>query len=325
MYVARSPVPLKPLAPLPPGDNPRIGVGLPVRNGGSMLEAALLSLTQQTHKNLEIILSDNASTDGSREVCERFARMDPRIRYFRHEETLNATENARFVLDKSECDWFMWAAHDDLRDLNYVEVLLSGFAANPQAPLVFTDTVYFKNHANPEDAVPAVLAPRSTTGIPFPERHRVVVANGPCAIYGLFRMDVLRAYRWPEVPVGGDWAILHFCAALGELIYVPGSNFRYFPVVRTPAEARKHRGTGGYLFTDYLLLPPDVRWAYHASAEVAYARRVRGLDTDLLSLYRNFLFIQHGGPKVWAKSFVYRNAPAKVRSAWHSLKLHVSP
>jgi glycosyltransferase involved in cell wall biosynthesis len=51
-------------------------VGVPVRDGGALLELALKTLTGQTHSNLEIIISDNASTDRTPEICEQFAYLN---------------------------------------------------------------------------------------------------------------------------------------------------------------------------------------------------------------------------------------------------------
>jgi glycosyltransferase involved in cell wall biosynthesis len=312
-------LPARPLIPLPPGPSARVAVGVPVRNGGSLLEGALLTLTRQTHANLEILLSDNASTDGTAEICERFARNDSRIRYVRHEETLSAAQNFRYVVEHCESSWFMWASHDDLRDDNYVETLLSAFAANPTAALAVTDSMPFRDHRNPTgDRQPA----RSTTGLPFPARHLLVMQNSALQIYGLFRTEVLRSYRWPKTPVGMDWTILHWAAALGDVEYAPGSTFRYFirKAPRTPAEMRSYEGTTPAAWLDFVKIPPDLRWALRTSGEIAYARRARGLGTNRLALFHMLCFINHGGPRGWAKSFIYRNAPRNLRVAWDSLK-----
>src|SRR5450432_1352061 len=223
------PVPARPLKPLKPGSDARVAVGVPVRNGAEFLEIALETLVRQTHPNLEIVVSDNASTDGTAEICKRFARRDPRIRYFRQPVALRADENFRFVFEQcARSEWFLWASHDDLRVANYVEVLLSGFRAHPDAAIVFSDTRVFSDHHRPEIANGPSWATRSSTGFPFPDRHLVVVENGPVQIYGLFRADVLRSFRWPKIPVGHDWMILHWSVTFGNVVYVPGSTFCYF-------------------------------------------------------------------------------------------------
>src|SRR4051812_42964408 len=106
------------LKPLLPGPDARVSVGVPVRNGGAFIEAALSSVVAQTHAELDIVISDNASSDNTAAICQRFAEADSRIRYFRQSVPLTANANFRFVLDQCQSDWFMWASHDDLRALN---------------------------------------------------------------------------------------------------------------------------------------------------------------------------------------------------------------
>ena len=53
-----------------------VTIGLPVYNGESYLRQAIESILEQTHHNLELIISDNASTDGTAAICEEFANQD---------------------------------------------------------------------------------------------------------------------------------------------------------------------------------------------------------------------------------------------------------
>ena len=315
-----------PLRPLSPGRNSRVVVGVPVRNGGALLELALKTLTSQTHSNLEIIISDNASTDRTPEICKRLARQDSRIRYFHQAAPVSADKNFRFVFEQSESDWFLWASHDDLREENYVDVLLSGFTAHPCAALVFTDTETFSDHVRRTPRGPP-LCPPSSTGPSAADRHSRVVQNGATQIYGLFRADVVRTYRWPKLPGGHDWMMLHWAVTLGEIGYQPGSTFWYFvPSVAktTAAEQRALRAyhwlDEGLKASDIVRLPPDVAWAFGASRELAHARRAQGMDARRWATFLEFCFLQHGGARAWAKQFAYLNAPAPVRSAWTALK-----
>jgi glycosyltransferase involved in cell wall biosynthesis len=64
---------------------PQVSIGLPVYNCENFLAAALDSLVTQTFTDFELIISDNASTDGTSDICRDYAAKDPRIRYFRSE------------------------------------------------------------------------------------------------------------------------------------------------------------------------------------------------------------------------------------------------
>ena len=59
------------------GEVPRVSIGLPVFNGERFLEQALSALTKQTWQDLEIIVSDNGSTDGTEQICRNLRRHRP--------------------------------------------------------------------------------------------------------------------------------------------------------------------------------------------------------------------------------------------------------
>ena len=97
-----------------------VSIGIPIQNGSKTIKNVLQSIVQQTYLNLEIIISDNASTDATYLICKEFSLRDARIKLFRQEYTLNMHENFKFVLEKSSGDYFMWAAADDYRSENFV-------------------------------------------------------------------------------------------------------------------------------------------------------------------------------------------------------------
>ena len=70
----------------PSSISPIISVVLPVYNGQNYIREAIESILAQTYANFELVISDNASTDETQVICEEYAKMDPRIRYFRSPE-----------------------------------------------------------------------------------------------------------------------------------------------------------------------------------------------------------------------------------------------
>ena len=63
--------------------SPPVSIGMPVFNGEKYIVEALDSVLDQTYSEFELIISDNASDDRTPEICQEFARKDPRVRYFR--------------------------------------------------------------------------------------------------------------------------------------------------------------------------------------------------------------------------------------------------
>ena len=93
---------------------PRVSIGLPVYNGENYLEEALEAILAQTFRSLELVISDNASTDRTEEICRAHAAKDSRIRYYRHLKNLGPAWNHNRVFELSTGEYFRWAAHDDL-------------------------------------------------------------------------------------------------------------------------------------------------------------------------------------------------------------------
>lgn len=102
----------------------KISIGMPVFNGENYIIAALESLLNQTHTEFELIISDNGSTDKTESICKDYMKKDARIIYTRHATNRGPLENFKYVLNKSSCEYFMWAAADDVWDPNWINILL---------------------------------------------------------------------------------------------------------------------------------------------------------------------------------------------------------
>ena len=89
--------------------SPLVSIGLPVFNGEKSLAQALDALLDQDYSNLEIIISDNGSTDRTSEICEEFLKKDTRIKYYRSSENLGSNWNFNRVFELSSGKYFMRA------------------------------------------------------------------------------------------------------------------------------------------------------------------------------------------------------------------------
>ncbi|WP_368834481.1 glycosyltransferase family 2 protein [Mycobacterium intracellulare] len=108
----------------------RISVGIPVYNGGASLEQALKSICSQSFRDYEVIISDNASTDDTAQICREMVAINPRIKYFRQENNIGAAANFKFVLDKAVGEYFHWLAADDTRSDNFLELNINFLEEN---------------------------------------------------------------------------------------------------------------------------------------------------------------------------------------------------
>ncbi len=110
-----------------------VSIGLATYNGQKYIKEAIGSLLHQTHKNFELIISDDLSSDETQKICQDFAKKDSRIRYFKQKKRLGFASNFNFVLKKAHGKYFMWAGQDDLWDTNYIKTLLNLFQDCPEA------------------------------------------------------------------------------------------------------------------------------------------------------------------------------------------------
>lgn len=119
--------------------NPKIGasvmvsIGMPVFNGEQFVERAIEAILGQTYPYFELIISDNASTDRTEEICRRFVEMDSRIRYVRQSYNIGPAANFRFVLEAANHDRFIWAAADDWWDRDRLERLVKALHSEDAA------------------------------------------------------------------------------------------------------------------------------------------------------------------------------------------------
>jgi glycosyltransferase involved in cell wall biosynthesis len=119
---------------------PLVSVGMPTYNRPVELRRALQEMMAQSYKNLEILVSDNASPGNEVEkVVRELMALDGRIRYFRQEQNRGGTYNFQFVLDAAKGDFFMWAADDDYRAPTYIEVLVGLMSQSPESAIAFCD------------------------------------------------------------------------------------------------------------------------------------------------------------------------------------------
>ena len=101
--------------------NNKVSIGMPIYNVEKFIRKSIESILSQTYSNFELIISDNASTDKTSEICEEYKKKDPRIRYFHHPKNRGPTWNFNFVLKEAKSKYFMWAAADDIRHPEFIE------------------------------------------------------------------------------------------------------------------------------------------------------------------------------------------------------------
>jgi glycosyltransferase involved in cell wall biosynthesis len=116
-------------------DMTRVSVAVPTFNGAEFIEKSLKCLQNQTCEDIEVILADNGSTDGTSDICASFAASDPRFRHERLAETIPVLENFRRAFNLTSSSYFMWRADDDCSSIDYIEKLSAALDINGSANL----------------------------------------------------------------------------------------------------------------------------------------------------------------------------------------------
>lgn len=104
-----------------PQKNTLVSIGLPTFNRAHCIHKCLDSLIGQTYPHIELIISDDGSSDETQEICEAYAKKDSRIRYIRQPKNKGLIGNFYFTLSQATGDYFGWAVDDDWFHSSYVE------------------------------------------------------------------------------------------------------------------------------------------------------------------------------------------------------------
>jgi len=128
--------------------NPRVSIGIPVYNGEKFLEEAIVSVLGQSYGDFEIIISDNASTDRTQEICMKYAEQDQRIRCYRNERNLGAAPNYNRVFQLSDAEYFKWADYDDIIGPDFLSTCIQVLDQNPSVVLCYPRAMIIDENGN---------------------------------------------------------------------------------------------------------------------------------------------------------------------------------
>ena len=198
--------------------SPRVSIGLPVYNGGALLARAIESYLEQDYEDLELIISDNASTDDSPEICREAARRDPRVRCFRCATNEGAVANFNRVYRLARGHYFKWAAHDDWCDRSLISHCVEVLETSPEVVLCQSSA-----HLVLPDGTQEPLESHDLVSPDPVERFRHVLweVGNTYPMFGVARSRALAATPLLTRDVGSDRMFLASLSLLGQLRQIP--------------------------------------------------------------------------------------------------------
>ncbi|HET6389446.1 glycosyltransferase family 2 protein [Hyphomicrobium sp.] len=197
---------------------PAVSICLPVYNGEPYLAAAIESMLAQTFTDFELIISDNASTDRTEQICRKFAEADARIRYYRNERNIGGARNQALAVEYSRGRYVRLSAHDDKLAPTHLEECVAVLEERPEVVIAYTRTVVI-NEADAE--INQFHATRGTADTPSGRFRELMFRNYYCeCMYGVIRGDALRSVRPMENFTNSDAVFLCRLAFLGPFVRI---------------------------------------------------------------------------------------------------------
>lgn len=172
---------------------PRLTIGLPVYNGENYLAESIEALLGQTYGDFELVISDNASTDSTQEICHRYGAWDSRIRYIRQPRNIGLQPNHNFVIRRARGELFKMASHDDLYARDLLKRLVDALDEHPDVVVAHS----WEAVIDPSGTVTKLLDyPVATDASRAPDRFRALLFDGwDDYTYGVIRTQVLLRTR----------------------------------------------------------------------------------------------------------------------------------
>ncbi len=243
--------------------HPLVSIGVPTYNRADTLKLVLDSLVAQTYKNIEIIISDNASIDATEALCRAYAAKDNRLCYIRQEKNIGQMNNYSFLLQKTRGKYFMWAQDDDHFDPKYVEILIGVLEKHADYSVALSH--YYEKRIGASRSLPI----RSLTHNYTHKSHRELYIRclygkiSALLLYGLYRTDCIKILYARQLPLTFNNLLLWMSeVVLAAKVYsVPLLLYTHTQDVRTH-EARQPDGPltraelAPFAITHYVLMGP---------------------------------------------------------------------
>lgn len=283
---------------------PVVSIGVPVFNAAMYLPEALDSLLAQTFEQFEIVISDNGSADETEAICRRYASMDGRIRYFRHEVNRGAAWNHNFVIHEARGRFFRHHHYDDLSEPRHLERSVAALESDSKAVLVYPRTTLIDSGGRVTGTCEDNLA--LLQEMPHARLRHLLENIYLCnAVLGLIRLNLLRETALVGAYFASDHVLLAELALRGRFIELQEPLFqrRMHPNKSTEANRtlREKAAFEDPRLANARFFFPNVR---------LFAERLKGVWRARIGLREQFLCT--GVVVAWQAGFAARQFRARI-------------
>lgn len=191
---------------------PLVTIGIPTYNRAALLRRAIESVLGQDYSMIEVIVSNNASSDNTQDICQEFSKKDGRAKYVTQSSNIGATLNFNEVLKRASGEYFMWLGDDDWIDASYISHCVSLLRADPDVALVAGAPIYYRDGKKDYEGKMFDLSEESWANR-VARYYTEVTDNG--MYYGIMRTAQLRQIVVPNA-LGGDWHLIANVVSMGK-------------------------------------------------------------------------------------------------------------
>lgn len=201
---------------------PRLSIGLPVYNGAQFLDRCLQSILSQTFADFELIICDNASTDETLQIAQRWMATDSRIRIHRVEQNAGAAANFNWAFALSRGELFKWCAADDLMEPDFLARCIDALDRDQTAVLAYSGAIDIdENERILHEICDNRWELKFDSDLPHLRFRDLICADHSCiAVFGVIRSAVLKQTAVIGPYVGSDRVLLADLGLKGKFLRV---------------------------------------------------------------------------------------------------------
>jgi len=203
---------------------PTVSIGMPVYNGEALLERSIPSILEQSWRDFELVICDDASRDGTEALCRRFAAEDSRVRYRRNRANLGGSANFNQVFSLARGRYFKWCAQDDVIRPSFLQAAVDVLESDPEVVLCHARTRIVDRNLDT-----LVRVDPGAYGTDSPQAWRRFAARVRARrcfeLYGLIRRESLLGTPLLAPFIGSDRVLLARLALRGRFHILPEDLF----------------------------------------------------------------------------------------------------
>jgi glycosyltransferase involved in cell wall biosynthesis len=193
---------------------PLVTIGVLSYNRAGKIGKTIDSILRQNYNNIEILISDDASSDGAADVCRKYVEKDSRITFFEHENNIGPYRNYEFLVNQAHGKYFMWMSDDDEIKPNIINRYVEFLENNPEYGLVSGKINYW--HGRDLTFVEKDLCQESENNLMRVFKYYANVRQG-AIFYGLMRTEHLKRVKFVKNKLAGDWHVVAHMAYLSKI------------------------------------------------------------------------------------------------------------